>query len=74
MADSAELETVDPETGRKYFIVEGETHRQAMQALQRQQNYDAIAEGIAQMEASEGQPLEETETELRKQLGFPPRT
>ena len=70
---SRELETVDPATGRVYFLVDGQTHREAMQALRRQQDHDAIAEGIAQMEAGGGTPVAEADRQLRERLGFPPR-
>lgn len=45
-----EVEFVDPETQRTYFLVDGETHRLAMEALRRQRDRDAIAEGLVQME------------------------
>ena len=32
------LEVIDPETNRIYMLVDGETHRRAMAALQRQQD------------------------------------
>ena len=66
-----EIEAVDPTSGRVYFIVDGETHRQAMEALRRQQDRDAIAEGIAQMETGQGKPLDEAFEEIRDRLGFP---
>lgn len=68
-----QLEAVDPATGRIYILVEGEVHRRAMQALQRQQDHDAIAEGIAQMEAGGGTPVAEADRLLRQRLAFPPR-
>ncbi len=52
-----ELEVVDPETSRVYFIVESEMHLQAMDALRRQQDHDTIAQGIAELEAGQGIPL-----------------
>lgn len=63
-----ELEVVDPETSRLYFIVDGETHRQAMEALRRQQDRDAIAQGIAEMEAGEGIPVAEARKLTRDRL------
>jgi hypothetical protein len=62
------LEVVDPSDNRVYFIVDGETHRRAMDALRRQRDRDAIAEGIAQMEAGEGIPLQEARQQTRQQL------
>ena len=64
----SELEVVDPETSRLYFIVDGETHRQAMDALRRQQNHDAIAHGIAEMEAGEGISVAEARKLTRERL------
>ena len=52
------LEVIDPETNRVYLIVDEQTHRRALHALRAQQDHDAIAEGIAQMEAGEGKPAE----------------
>jgi len=68
-----ELELVDPETQRTYVLVDSETHRRAMEALRRQQDRDAIAEGIAQMESGQGRPLDEAFSNLRSRLGFPPQ-
>lgn len=39
--------TLGPECG------DGDTHRQAMDALRRQSDFDAIANGIAQMQTGE---------------------
>ncbi len=58
------LEVVNPNDNRTYVVVDGETHRQAMQALRRQQDREAIAEGIAQMEAGEGTPIEDAFEEI----------
>lgn len=71
-----ELEVVDPRTNRRYTIVDSEIHRRAMEALRRQQEYDqqeyeAIAEGVAQMEAGEGEPLDKAFARMRSRLGFP---
>jgi hypothetical protein len=63
-----ELELVDPETQRTYFLVEGGTHRRAMEALRRQQDRDAIAQGLAEMEAGEGISVEEARQLTRERL------
>ena len=63
-----ELEVVDPDTSRVYFIVESETHRQAMDALRRQQDRNAIAQGIAEMEAELGIPLADARKLTRDRL------
>lgn len=68
---AGELEVVDPETQRTYFVVDADIHRQAMEALHRQQDRDAIAQGIAEMEAGQGKPLDQAFAEMRVRLGFP---
>jgi hypothetical protein len=68
---ASELEVVDPETQRMYFVVDADTHRQAMEALRRQQDREAIAQGIAEMEAGQGKPLDQAFADMRARLGFP---
>jgi len=68
---TSEIEAIDPTSGRVYFIVDSDTHRQAMEALRQQQDREAIAEGIAQMEAGQGKPLDEAFEAIRGRLGFP---
>ncbi|MEZ5942921.1 MAG: hypothetical protein R3C18_16130 [Planctomycetaceae bacterium] len=63
----------DAETHRIYFLVDSETHQQAMAALRRQRDRDAIAEGVADMEAGRFQPLDEAFADIRGRLGFPER-
>ena len=70
--EDGELEVVDPETQRRYFVVEAEVHRQAMEALRRQQDRDAIAQGIREMEAGLGIPLEEARRLTREMLAMEP--
>ncbi|MDA0831931.1 MAG: hypothetical protein O2955_01070 [Planctomycetota bacterium] len=70
-ANDRELEVVDPLTQRTYVIVDGEIHRRAMDALRRQHDRDAIAEGLAQMESGCGKPVDVAFTEMRSRLGFP---
>ena len=45
-------------------------HRQAMDALRRQQDRDAIAQGIAEMNAGEGTSLDEAFDDIRANLGL----
>ena len=68
------LEVVNPNDNRTYFVVDEETHRQAMEALRRQRDRDAIAEGIAQMKAGEGTPIDEAFEEIRDRLGLRDRS
>lgn len=63
-----ELEVVDPDTARTYFLVDSDTHRLAMEALRRQQDRDAIARGIAEMEAGEAIPVEDARQLARQRL------
>ena len=65
---NGELEVVNPNDNRIYFVVDGDTHRQAMDALRRQREREAIANGIAQMEAGEGISLEEARNQTRARL------
>jgi predicted transcriptional regulator len=70
---SDSLQVVHPHNERTYFIVEGETHLQVMEALQRQrcqEDHTAIAEGIAQLEAGEGRPLDEVFEDVRARLNL----
>jgi hypothetical protein len=62
------LEVVDSANNRTYFVVDGETHRQAMEALRRQQDREAIAEGIAQMKTGDVVSLEEARRQTRQDL------
>ena len=65
------VEVIHPTTNRMYFIVDGETHQQAMAALHKQRlrgDHAAIAEGITQMEAGEGIQLEEAREQSRQRL------
>jgi predicted transcriptional regulator len=62
------LEVVDPQTQRTYVVIDAAIHRQAMEALRRQQNRDAIAQGIAEMEAGEEIPVEQARHLARERL------
>ena len=66
----SELEVVDPSTQRTYFVVDADIHRRAMDALRRQQDRDAIAQGIAEMEAGEGTALSEAFDDIRATLSL----
>ena len=66
-----ELEIVDPDTQKAYVVVDATLHRRAMEALRRQQDRDAISEGLAQMEAEDGQPIDEAFAGIFSRLGLP---
>jgi hypothetical protein len=70
-AGESELEVVDPDTNRSYMIVDREIHRRAMEALRRQQDRVAIAQGIAEMEAGEGISVAEARQLTRERLLTP---
>jgi hypothetical protein len=63
----------DEETAAIYVVVDQETHRRAMEALERQRVLASVRRGVAQMEAGLGRPAAEAEAELAAKLGFPPR-
>jgi len=67
----SELDVVDPQTQRRYVLIDSETHRRAMDALRREQDREAIAEGLAHLEAEEGQRSNSAFVEQRSRLGFP---
>jgi len=69
----APVEVEDDETRKVYVLVDQSLHRRGMRALQEQEDLAAIRQGIEQMEAGLGQPLDEADAEIRKELGFPPR-
>lgn len=63
-----ELEVIDPDTERTYFLVDGDTHRLAMDALRRQQDHDAITQGIAELESGEGLSVEDARKLTQERL------
>jgi hypothetical protein len=63
----------DEQTHAIYVVVDEDTHRRAMRALRAQEDNDAIAEGLRQMENGEGRPLHEVDIDMRKRLGLSPR-
>ena len=65
------IEVRDEATQKVYILADARLHRQAMDALRRQrqqEDQDAIAEGIAQMEAGQGMPLDEARRLSRERL------
>lgn len=67
------IEVEDDQTQKVYFLTDAELHRRAMQALQRQENHDAIQAGIEDMEAGRVVPFEEVDRRIREKLGLPQR-
>lgn len=66
--DGAPLEVLDPSSKRTYFVISAETHRRAMGALGRLEDREAIARGIAEMQAGGGLPLEEAREQSLERL------
>lgn len=65
------IEVRDEATQKVYILSDASLHRRAMEALRRQrqlEDRDAIAEGIAQMEAGQGMPLDEARQLSRERL------
>ena len=60
----------DTTTHRVYFLVDEQVHRRAMQALQQQQDLEAIRKGVAQMDAGSGTLLQDARQQLAQELGF----
>jgi hypothetical protein len=67
------LEVIDPETSRTYVVVDSETHREAMEALHRQQDHLAIARGLMELDSGHGVELTVALDSIREKLGLRPR-
>lgn len=65
------LEVVDPINNRTYFLVDGDVHRQAMNALQTQQSRELIAKAISEMESGAGIPIDDAFDQIRAELDLP---
>jgi hypothetical protein len=76
LRDSANdrVEIVDPTTSRVYVLVDGETHQRAMDALHREEDLAAIADGLSQANAGAGSPVEEVLKRVRQQAGLKPES
>lgn len=70
VGDADQLEVVDPTTGRVYVIME----RSAYELEQGRSVREAIQEGYDSIATGEGVPLEEADAQMRRELGFPPRS
>ena len=63
------LAVVDPQDNRVYYIVDADT----LAHLEQASTHNAIAQGIADMEAGRGKPVAKADAYLREKLGFPQR-
>ena len=68
-----EVRLEDDQTHAIYFVIDEETHRRAMRALKQQEDNDAIAEGLQQMETGAGRPLHEVDAAMQRDFKLPPR-
>jgi len=62
------IEVEDGQTQKVYFLSDAEVHRRAMQALQRQEDHDAIQAGIDDMKAGRVEPYDDVSRRLRTHL------
>lgn len=63
-SDGGPIQLRDEETSAIYVVVDAETHRRAMEALDRQRALESVRRGIAQMEEGLGRPASEAEADL----------
>ncbi len=70
--DGVEFE--DSETQKVYYLTDAEFHRRAVVALQLQEDWEAIQQGLKERATGKGQPLAEVDAEIREEFGFPRRT
>lgn len=68
--DGDELQFVDPETQRVYFLIDSETHRRARAAMQQQEDWEAIQEGVVQAKRGESVSADEFRKQIRDDYGF----
>ena len=68
------VECQDDATQKVYFLIDQEVHWQAMAALREQREWNDLQVSIAQADAGEAIPLEETDAQLRDEFGLPPRS
>ena len=67
------IEVQDDQTQKVYFLADADQHRRAMQALQQQEDWDAIQQGLKEREQGLEEPLTEVDAEIREEFDFPPR-
>lgn len=67
-AGNGEAQVEDEQTQKVYVITDLDTHREAMEALRRQQDCEAIARGIEDMEAGRATPVDQVHSDLREEL------
>ena len=73
LSGNLRLEVNDPETSRTDVVGDSETHRNAMEALRREQDHQAIARGMAELESGHGVELTVALDSIREKLGLRPQ-
>ena len=68
------VEIPDDQTQRVYVLIDADLHRRAMTALQQQQDWESIQQGIAQADAGDTMPLAEADRKIREEFGFSARS
>jgi hypothetical protein len=71
---SSEVRLQDDQTHAVYVVVDEATHRRAMKALKAQEDWESVQRGLADRAQRNELPLAEADAQMRKELGFPPRT
>ncbi len=67
------VEVEDPQTHKKYVLIEQSVHERAMKALQQQENIAAIHAGIDAAEQGRVSTLDEVDARIRKKFGLNPQ-
>ena len=67
------VEISDEKSQRVYVLIDADLHRRAVTALQQQQDWESIQQGIAQAETGDTMPLAEADRKIREEFGFSAR-
>lgn len=59
-------------TQKVYYLYTGELHLRATRAMQAEDDNQANAEGLRELESGQGRPLHEVDADMRKEFGLPP--
>ncbi len=68
-----EVRLEDDQTHAVYVVIDEETHRRAMRALKKQEDWESVQRGLSDRRHGNERPLDQADAEMRKELGFPPR-
>jgi predicted transcriptional regulator len=67
-ANREKLPVINENTKQVYVVVEMDVHRRAMDALREKEQWEAIQEGLAQVEAGEAISVDEAFQQIRSEL------